>query len=260
MLDRIARSEKDNALLAAEQAEEARRAGVADIRFRIAKGQVFPVELDVALAQGTIGAGQHARFLAKIGKQDEDRAGRIEGMVRVNDRLADGEKPDADDPADRAAVDANFDALSATIAERPPEDKAWIEDDYVAETGMLPAALRDSLIGGMFSEDAAAQVAAAGRLVAFEDSDPVLIVNLPAETPSPAPGRSPPTPIPASPPPASCNWRRRRWRSKERKGKIEKWNRSPRREPRNNRGPVVTGHRYPTPRGKRAPHVAVPAM
>ncbi|MCZ6744379.1 MAG: hypothetical protein O7D31_06840 [Alphaproteobacteria bacterium] len=47
---------------------------------------------------------------------------------------------------------------------------------------MLPTALRDSLIGGMLSEDPAAQVAAAGRFVAFEDSDPVLIVPLPADT------------------------------------------------------------------------------
>ena len=47
---------------------------------------------------------------------------------------------------------------------------------------MLPAALRDTLIGGMLSEDPAAQVAAAGRLVAFDNSDPVLIINLPADT------------------------------------------------------------------------------
>ena len=47
---------------------------------------------------------------------------------------------------------------------------------------MLPAALRDSLIGGMLSEDPAAQVAAAGRFVAFDNSDPVLIINLPADT------------------------------------------------------------------------------
>ena len=47
---------------------------------------------------------------------------------------------------------------------------------------MLPLALRDRLLGGMFSEDPAAQVEAAGRFVKFEDSDPVLIVNLPADT------------------------------------------------------------------------------
>ena len=47
---------------------------------------------------------------------------------------------------------------------------------------MLPAALRDSLIGGMISEDPAAQVAAAGRFVAFEDADPVLIAEIPSDT------------------------------------------------------------------------------
>ncbi len=57
-----------------------------------------------------------------------------------------------------------FESLARAFSEHPPEDKAWIEDDYVARTGMLPAALRDSLIGGMFSEDPAAQVAAAGRV------------------------------------------------------------------------------------------------
>ena len=181
LLGRIDMSEKDNALLAAEQAAEARRAGVADIRFRVAKGQLFPAELDAALAQGTIGAGQHARLLAKIEKRDEDRAKRIEGMVRVNDKLANDGKPDPDDPADRAAVDASFDGLSATLAEHPPEDRALIEDDYVAETGMLPAALSDSLTAGMLSEDPTAQVAAARRLVAFEEDDPALVVPLPAD-------------------------------------------------------------------------------
>ncbi len=69
-------------------------------------------------------------------------------MEGVNDLLANGERPDADNPAHRAAVDASFEALSAAFAEHPPKDRASIEDDYVAATGMLPAALRDSLIGG----------------------------------------------------------------------------------------------------------------
>ena len=47
---------------------------------------------------------------------------------------------------------------------------------------MLPAALRDSLIGGMFSEDPAAQVAAAGRFVTFEDADPAFTADIPDDT------------------------------------------------------------------------------
>jgi len=43
----------------------------------------------------------------------------------------------------------------------------------------LPAALRDSLLGGMFSEDPAVQVAAAGRFVAFENIGPALTANIP---------------------------------------------------------------------------------
>ena len=66
-------------------------------------------------------------------------------------RCTAGEKPDAGDPADRAAVDAVFENLAEDIAEHPPEDRASIEDDYVRRTGMLPAALRDTLIGGMLS-------------------------------------------------------------------------------------------------------------
>ncbi|MCZ6743419.1 MAG: hypothetical protein O7D31_01860, partial [Alphaproteobacteria bacterium] len=65
---------------------------------------------------------------------------------------------------------------------RPAEERAIIETRFVRRTGMLPAALSDTLIGGMFSEDPAAQVAAARRFVAFEDSDPVLLVPLPADT------------------------------------------------------------------------------
>ncbi len=75
-----------------------------------------------------------------------------------------------------------FEDIAEAIAERPPEEKALIETRFVRRTGMLPAALRDSLIGGMFSEDPAAQIAAAGRLVAFEKSDPVLIAEIPSDT------------------------------------------------------------------------------
>ena len=64
-----------------------------------------------------------------------------------------------------------FENLAEDIAGHPPEDRASIEDDYVRRTGMLPAALRGSLIGGMFSDDPAAQVAAV-RLLAFEISVP----------------------------------------------------------------------------------------
>ena len=87
-----------------------------------------------------------------------------------------------DDSADRAAVDAVFDDLAEAIAGRSAEERAFIETRFVRRTGMLPVALRDSLIGGMYSEDPAAQVAAAGRFVAFDNSDPVLIINLPADT------------------------------------------------------------------------------
>ena len=179
LLGRIEKTERDSAFKAAEEADRARKLAVAEIGLRVATGNAFPGEIDLALAQGTIGAGQHARFLAKIERFQDDRARRIEGMVRVNDLLARREKPDAEDAADRAAVDALFEGLAEDIAEHPPEDRAWIEDDYVARTGMLPAALRDRLLGGMFSEDPAAQVTAAGRLVAFDSSDPTLTAEFP---------------------------------------------------------------------------------
>ena len=65
----------------------------------------------------------------------------------------------------------------------PPEERAFIETRFVHRTSMLPNALRDSLIGGMVSEDPAAQVAAVGRLVAFDNSDPALVMPLPADIP-----------------------------------------------------------------------------
>ena len=179
LLGRIAKTEQDNAFKAAEETVRARRLAVAEIGLRVRKGQLFPAELDAALAQGTIGPEEHADFLAKIEKQDEDRAKRIEDMVRVSDLLARGEKPDADDAADRAAIDAKFEGLTAAIAERPPEERAFIETRFVRRTGMLPATLRDRLLSGMYSEDPAAQVAAAGRLVAFDNSDPTLTAEFP---------------------------------------------------------------------------------
>jgi len=182
LLGRIDMSEEDNAAKAAEEAAEARSAGVADLVVRVATGKVFPVELEVALAQGTIGAEEHAGFLAALERFKDDRARRIEGKERINELLARREKPDPADAADRAAVDAVFESLARTFAEHPAEGRASIEDDYVRRTGMLPAALRDSLIGGMLSEDPAAQVAAAGRFVAFDNSDPVLIAEIPDDT------------------------------------------------------------------------------
>ena len=72
-------------------------------------------------------------------------------MEGVNDLLANGERPDADNPADRAAVDVVFEDIAEAIAERPPEERAFIETRFVRRTGMLPAALRDTLIGGQSS-------------------------------------------------------------------------------------------------------------
>ena len=112
-------------------------------------------------------------------QQDEDSARRADGTARVNDKLARREKPDAADAADRAAVDAVFESLARTFAEHPADARTLIENDYVARTGMLPAALRDSLLGGMLSEDPAAQVVAAGRFVAFEDFDPAATAEIP---------------------------------------------------------------------------------
>ena len=97
-------------------------------------------------------------------------------------RCTAGEKPDPADAADRAAVDAVFESLARTFAEHPADARTLIENDYVAATGMLPLALRDRLIGGMLSEDPAAQVEAAGRFVAFEDSDPAATAEIPADT------------------------------------------------------------------------------
>ncbi len=148
LLGRIDMSEEDNAAKAAEEADRARRLAVAEIGLRAGRGQVFPQELDTALAQGTIGAEEHAGFLAEIERFKDDRARRIEGMERLSDLLARRQRPDAEDAADRAAVDAVFENLAEDIAGHPPEDRASIEDDYVRRTGMLPAALRDTLIGG----------------------------------------------------------------------------------------------------------------
>ncbi len=182
LLGRIDKTEKDNARNAAKQADKAKSVAVADLDFRVATGQAFREELDFELEQGTIGPEEHADFMAELEQQDEDHARRADGTARVNDKLARREKPDAGDPADRAAVDVVFEDIAEAIAERAPEERAIIETRFVRRTGMLPAALRDSLIGGMFSDDPAVQVAAAGRFVAFEDSDPVLLVPLPADT------------------------------------------------------------------------------
>ena len=182
LLGRIAKTEKDNAFKAADETVRARRLAVAEIGLRARKGQLFPAELDAALAEGTIGPEEHTGFLAEIERFEEDRDKRIEDMARVSDLLARGEKPDADDPADRAAIDAKFEGLTAAIAERPPEERAFIETRFVRRTGMLPATLRDRLFAGMYSEDPAAQVTAAGRLVAFDNSDPTLTAEIPDDT------------------------------------------------------------------------------
>ncbi|MEE9250041.1 MAG: hypothetical protein V3U93_02810 [Alphaproteobacteria bacterium] len=145
---------------------------------RFAGCQAFREELDFELEQGTISPEEHADFMAEFERQDEDHTRRADGTARVNDKLARREKPDAGDPAERAAVDVVFEDIAEANAQRPPEEKALIETRFVRRTGMLPAALRDSLLAGMLSEDPAAQVAAARRLVAFEDSDPAVTAEI----------------------------------------------------------------------------------
>ena len=179
LLDRIDKTEKDNAFKAAEETVRARRLAVAEIGLRARKGQLFPAELDATLAQGTIGPEEHAGFLAALERFKDDRARRIEGKERINELLARRQKPDE---TDRAAVDAVFESLARAFDEHPPDARALIEDDYVRRTGMLPLALRDRLIGGMLSEDPAVQVAAAGRIVRLGDIEPTVGDDIPDDT------------------------------------------------------------------------------
>ena len=181
-MGRIDKSERDNARNAALEAAEARSAGVAEIGLRSSNGQAFREELDLEFEEGTISAAEYADFLAELKRFDVDSARRAEGIERVNDMLARREKPDGADPTDRAAVDVVFEDLAEAIAERPPEERAFIETRFVRRTGMLPAALRDSLIGGMFSEDPAAQVATAGRIVRLGDIEPTVGAEIPDDT------------------------------------------------------------------------------
>ena len=178
-MGRIEKSDRDAAAQAALEADTARTVAVAETDLRVARGQLFPVELEVALAQGTIGAEEHTDFLAALKRFKDERARRIEGMERIDDLLARRQKPDGADPADRTAVDAVFENLAEDIAEQPPEDRAWIEDNFVRRTGMLPAALRDRLLGGMFSDDTAIQVAAAERIVRLWDIEPTVGDDIP---------------------------------------------------------------------------------
>ncbi|MCH8183999.1 MAG: hypothetical protein IID55_12520 [Proteobacteria bacterium] len=181
LLGRIAKSERDNAKNAARQAGKANTVAVADLDFRVATGQAFPEELDLEFEEGTISAAEYADFLAELKRFDVDSARRADGAARVTGKLANGEKPDAGDPAERAAVEELFDDLVEANAGRPPEERAIIETRFVRRTGMLPAALRDSLIGGMLSEDPAAQVAATGRLARLQEIDPALTAEIPEE-------------------------------------------------------------------------------
>jgi len=53
-------------------------------------------------------------------------------------RCTAGEKPDPADAADRAAVDAVFEGLARAIAERPPEERAFIETRSSAGPACCP--------------------------------------------------------------------------------------------------------------------------
>jgi hypothetical protein len=98
----------------------------------------------------------------------------------VTEALARGESLEPANPADRAAVEAHFGSIAGGFAELPPEDRATAEDLYVQQTGVLPAVLRDTLFGGMLSDDPGVQ-AAAQRLAKLEDTDSALVADIPEE-------------------------------------------------------------------------------
>ncbi len=68
----------------------------------------------------------------------------------------------------------HFETVSDSLAELPPEDRAVAEDLYVQQTGVLPTAIKNALLGGLLSSDPAAQMAAAQRLVKLGDPDAAL--------------------------------------------------------------------------------------
>ncbi len=127
-------------------------------------------------------APQEKERLARLLEEHEEGQRRkAEDIARVTDLLARGEKPDPSDPADRAAVEAHFESIAGALAELPPEDRAVAEDLYVQQTGILPAVLRDTLFGGLISDNSAAQVFAARQIAALEEEYLALVADIPQE-------------------------------------------------------------------------------
>ena len=145
----------------------------------MSSGAASEEEVDQALETDAIGAEQHARLIGELERQAEERRRRTAGIARIAERIARGEKPDPNDPADRAAVEAHFETVANSLAELPPEDRAAAEDAYVAQTGILPTAIRNALLGGLLSSDPSVQVAAAQRLVKLEESDSAVSEGIP---------------------------------------------------------------------------------
>ncbi len=77
----------------------------------------------------------------------------------MTEALARGEKPDPNDPADRAAA----------------------VRDYVLRTGVMPDARVREFRGGLLSDNSAAQVFAARQIAALEKENPALVADIPQE-------------------------------------------------------------------------------
>ena len=132
-----------------------------------------------AEADRVIAPQEKARLARALDEREEKERRKAEQIARVTELLAGGEKPDPADPADRAVVEAHFESIAGAFAELPPEDRATAEDLYVAQTGVLPTAIKNALLGGLLSSDPAAQVAAAQRLVKLEGTDAARTEGIP---------------------------------------------------------------------------------
>lgn len=175
--------------LAAREVEKQRDEKVGLLEIAIDAGTANRTTLDAYKRAGIIkpGSPDDVRLSKSIQtleeKQAKEAADRAENAAIVNGALSGGIPLDPSDAKDRAAVDEDYEARSATWK---PEEREANSIAYAGRVGYVPDAMKARLVGGMRSTDPEKRLAAAQTYGRLRATNQALVNGLPGDVSSDA--------------------------------------------------------------------------
>ena len=128
--------------------------------------------LDAAVTHGGLAQTRFDAVLTRLEDREAALLARDGRIERIEALLAEGKRPDSENPDDRQAVDEHFAAYREDIADLPEAERFLAQAAYAGRAGMMPAPLVREIEGGLLAKDPEGLVNAAKRFAFMEKQLP----------------------------------------------------------------------------------------